>query len=998
MKFARYLQDTQTPEWKKAYIDYRGLKKRITAIRKAQEGLSSDPPSSEPEDGRNSQVNQELGPEPRPHQTAPEPAGDYAIPIILHEPVTPPPAPKHAYFEELPRASGSIESLHWDPNVVTKARRGSASASATRGRRPSFVTSIRRGLGIDHEAEGDRADEPERLYDSQDPLTPSRHAIFNDDQHAAGSLESVTRDPPLTSKPGRMSNANANASTRGRRPSFAYPKSLPSFRRGQNPKSTTSGSGLSRPTNPMEVLPLNEVLAQLNPTEQAFFTALDSQLDKIESFYTTRESEMLARSKMLHEQLEELSDHKKLVQAKHSRYPASWSSALMANLTNKLCLTKQSHKAATYTTKPGNGNGSGKGHGNLDLPWVSLSPVVYLSALHQRLRAPPNQNQHQHQHQKRGSVGSDSLGKGKDKEESEEDERLPPGTGRRVGLSTDPEDYLYAKKKLKKAVLEHYRGLEVLQNYRILNLTGFRKALKKFEKTTKIQAQRQYMTEKVNRSAFSSDKHVQGMMRDMENLYATRFARGDKKRAMTRLRAGFTTKSHHYSVFRSGILLGLALPAFVSGLHASFQQSTRDAIPGWDGLLFIYGVMLVPVLFSVLVGANLLVWARARINYVFIFELDTRTRMDYREYYEIPSILLAALSYAFWLSFLRIGAPHISPTIWPLVWLGFCALVMVDPLPLFYKSSRYWLLRNVGKLLMSGSRRVEFTDFWMGDQFCSLVFTLSNMYLFACVYARGFDDDWTKCGVTGSPRWPVAFVLASLPFLIRLVQSVKRYCDSGLATHMINGGKYGSSIVSNLFFYVWRHQGPSTSRGTIFALWLLFSTVSSLYSSTWDFLMDWSVLRWRTRYPLLRPELVYSDSIPFYYIAIVTNVLLRFIWVIYIPAQGPSMFLRTFVAAMLEMLRRWMWNFYRLENEHLGNMDQYRVTREVPLPYSFDDARAAAEGHGADDEEDEDEEDKALAAAVVAEKKGAKGAGAGAGAKKGGGGVGKVPGWEKKGM
>ena len=28
----------------------------------------------------------------------------------------------------------------------------------------------------------------------------------------------------------------------------------------------------------------------------------------------------------------------------------------------------------------------------------------------------------------------------------------------------------------------------------------------------------------------------------------------------------------------------------------------------------------------------------------------------------------------------------------------------------------------------------------------------------------------------------------------------------------------------------------------------------------------------------------------------------------------------------------------RLENEHLGNMDQYRVTREVPLPYSFDEA------------------------------------------------------------
>ncbi len=39
----------------------------------------------------------------------------------------------------------------------------------------------------------------------------------------------------------------------------------------------------------------------------------------------------------------------------------------------------------------------------------------------------------------------------------------------------------------------------------------------------------------------------------------------------------------------------------------------------------------------------------------------------------------------------------------------------------------------------------------------------------------------------------------------------------------------------------------------------------------------------------------------------------------------------------------------RLENEHLGNIDQYRVTREVPLPYSYDDANAESDG---DDDED----------------------------------------------
>jgi hypothetical protein len=51
------------------------------------------------------------------------------------------------------------------------------------------------------------------------------------------------------------------------------------------------------------------------------------------------------------------------------------------------------------------------------------------------------------------------------------------------------------------------------------------------------------------------------------------------------------------------------------------------------------------------------------------------------------------------------------------------------------------------------------------------------------------------------------------------------------------------------------------------------------------------------------------------------------------------------------MLRRWQWNFYRLENEHLGNLDQYRVTREVPLPYSFDDM---VDDEGGDDDEKKD--------------------------------------------
>jgi hypothetical protein len=40
----------------------------------------------------------------------------------------------------------------------------------------------------------------------------------------------------------------------------------------------------------------------------------------------------------------------------------------------------------------------------------------------------------------------------------------------------------------------------------------------------------------------------------------------------------------------------------------------------------------------------------------------------------------------------------------------------------------------------------------------------------------------------------------------------------------------------------------------------------------------------------------------------------------------------------------------RLENEHLGNMDQYRITREVPLPYSFDEIQPETDVGDEDDE------------------------------------------------
>lgn len=66
---------------------------------------------------------------------------------------------------------------------------------------------------------------------------------------------------------------------------------------------------------------------------------------------------------------------------------------------------------------------------------------------------------------------------------------------------------------------------------------------------------------------------------------------------------------------------------------------------------------------------------------------------------------------------------------------------------------------------------------------------------------------------------------------------------------------------------------------------------------------------------------------------------------------GPASSLtRIFIVALVELLRRWQWNFFRLENEHLGNVDMYRVSHEVPLPYTVPARKEA------DDDDDDDED------------------------------------------
>ncbi|CAK5274535.1 unnamed protein product [Mycena citricolor] len=817
MKFTRYIEDTQVPEWTRAYLDYRIFKDRIRDIRSAQESNHAFPgiesPSNSPIGGWAQQSDHSVlsfvdsagnssygGSEI--HLPLDRRLGDLASNTGSPQPqraravdsVSPPPnaaagrlhlqvdSPMPPFVPRSPTSQTNRDALPPSPGgaiqfPATTAQR----AVSPRILLPQLV--VRQATNRSHHAP------PSPLGDGS-----TMHGRMDTKRLGADMMSRVLTNHSQARKGDTApSSPVVSPSTVGSRLRKGISHLMDPLRR-----------------DPYSELSLNVLMPLLSPQELAFFTALDSELQKVDNFFIEKERAMKVRAKDLGAQLRALNQHRKLSVDKNSDAPRSWPAFWRGSISALLKLVGRQ----------------------------SLSKM------------------HGHVHDDDGAREAKTEVKTFETSRARDDQR-------------DPKAYPQAKRKWKKAILEHYRGLEMLQNYRILNIYAFRRVLIKFEKATKISVQRAYMEGKVELAAFYSDDNLRAMMQEDENLYAINF--------------GKVLKTHHKSTFQSGLALGAAMIAVAAGIFDSFQPNTRAAIPGWDGLMFIYGVLAIPAIFALLVGLNLLVWAHSRINYVFIFELDLRTRLDHREYFQTPAILLTALCYAFWLSFSRILDAHVAPATWPLVWLAFTGIVMFDPFPLLYRPSRYWLVKSTANLLKSGLKRVEvpwflfrmmlptdatqFTDFWMGDQFTSLEFTLSNIPLVSCVYARSLDADWRKCGST-SKLWPLSFVIAVLPFVIRMVQSIKRYADSKLTTHLINAGKYWSGIISYLCYFLWRHKGSKYDLS--FAFWCLFQSLYSSYALTWDFLMDWSIFRRHSRHWLLRNELIYSNHVPLYYTAIVS--------------------------------------------------------------------------------------------------------------------------------
>lgn len=389
-------------------------------------------------------------------------------------------------------------------------------------------------------------------------------------------------------------------------------------------------------------------LDEVREKERDFYEFLDGELDKVETFYKQKEDHAGKRLTLLREQLHEMRNRRtsEIVEARRRKQTGESNGHLL----------KESVTA------------DGPAH------------IPLLDPLRAKLFRPgPNSKALSRM------VTADGQG-GQGSDERRDYTRRPP---------EDEVPYRTAKRKLKLALQEFYRGLELLKSYALLNRTAFRKLNKKYDKSVNARPAYRYMTEKVNKSWFVNSDTLDHQIQAIEDLYARYFERGNHKVAAGKLRSLSKKKRDESgSAFQNGLFIGIGAVFAIQGLTYGAQllfDDDSDVRTHTSYLLQIYGgYFLMLYLFS-LFCLNCRIWTAARVNYSFVFEFDGRSQLDWRQLAEFPSFFLFLFGLFIWLNFSRYGSPAMY-LYYPVILIFVTFVILFLPAPILFHKSRKWFL------------------------------------------------------------------------------------------------------------------------------------------------------------------------------------------------------------------------------------------------------------------------------------------------------------------
>jgi len=383
--------------------------------------------------------------------------------------------------------------------------------------------------------------------------------------------------------------------------------------------------------------------------------------------------------------------------------------------------------------------------------------------------------------------------------------------------------------------------------------------------------------------------------------------------------------------------LGLSAMALFNILILCSMESWN---PAFDVIKFMNAFPVFRLAFMLTIiawacGVTLYALGRTSINYVFLLGFDPKNRIEPESFFKLASLqtVMWILMFGFYLMQYKF-APiqglvyrHVCTYWYPLVTLISMMLFYLMPSDYFRRKYRRGILRVFLSVILAPVMSVTFRTILAGDMLTSLVKPVKDVQFTVCFYSEGthFKDN-TVCHINNV----LTPLILLLPFWFRFLQCLNRVYNSPhwyRSLDLINAAKYLSGIAVTV----------STSTDMPHFFMVAISIWATVFMATWDFVVDWDLFSNRQRLFQRRT----------YIIAVIANALMRCAWVLTIiptprllwcsnrdtdtleeasincPSVISEQILILLVSA-IEVARRAQWIVFRLENEHVKTLDQFR--------------------------------------------------------------------------
>lgn len=368
-------------------------------------------------------------------------------------------------------------------------------------------------------------------------------------------------------------------------------------------------------------------------------------------------------------------------------------------------------------------------------------------------------------------------------------------------------------------------------------------------------------------------------------------------------------------------LLFIAMTAVVIYMYISDP-------PTWTVYLRLLRSPLLIVFYVYLIGINIKGWAAAHVDYVGVFDFHANGIATAAYLFKVTALFTMFFG-AIVAVLLAVHQFHMDipvKVLTSVMWLSLL-LFLINPTKTFLRRGRLSFLLMFVRVIIAPLHFVYFCDNWFADQLNSTVAILLDMQYSICYLSIGpWSGEVNKsvCTTSGNGIRPI---ISCLPALWRMFQCLRLFRDTRQVKHLVNAGKYATTYPVVIFATIFS-VGVKTNFaltdldfddvGWIIVMWLLASLVHAVYTFLWDVHCDWGLVHCQPC-DSLRPRLLYRPRLV-YYLAMLFDFLLRFAWTVKLSLaivwHQDSDWLYTLLV-IGEMLRRFVWNFFRVENEHV---------------------------------------------------------------------------------